>query len=137
MRDFKLLLIEHDAFDTMCFKRALLNLGLNNDVMIAGSASQAVTLFLNQNTQESLERPYIIFCDVDMPESNGVDFLSFVRANSLLKNTIFYLCSSSFRREDIARARFNKVSGFINKFQLERGLSVTLKHLNMSRRLAA
>lgn len=136
-KDFTILLVEHDAFDKLCFERAMRDIGLTCPLVISDTPKDALKILLNNETSEGVNRPYIIFSDLDIPETSGIELLEAVRGNARLKNSVFFLCSSKFKIEDVAAARHLKVNGFMSKFELKRGLSVTMDHLSMSRRLAA
>jgi len=137
MTDFTLLLVEDDDFDIFCFNRALEKTNISYDLISTDSTEEAIDILLNKDVNQSLSRPYIIFCDVDMAKKSGVQLLMEVRENPLLKNSFFFLCSSHFKSDDLLEAKSHKVSGFINKKNIEHSLPVTLDHLNMPRRLAA
>lgn len=65
------------------------------------------------------KKPYtLIFCDVILPESNGIEFLKWIRsgeAGEEIKNVPFVTFSSDLSKNTMNEAKEHGVSGFLDK----------------------
>lgn len=137
VNEITILLVEHDDFDLLCFKRALSSVEVNYNLVVVKSPSEALDVLLGRTGKKTIQKPYLIFSDIDMPEMTGVELLAEIRGNILTQNSRMFLLSSGFREADVLKARENNVTGFMNKSNVAHGLPVTINYFNTSRMLTS
>src|SRR5262245_53119556 len=105
-----ILIVDDDNDELMLFEEAIQNV-LPADqfrCLYAANARQAFELI----TQSI---PDYIFVDLNMPEVNGIEFLSTVRKKDFLKSTKIYLHSTGITDADCKQAMQAGASGCIKK----------------------
>ena len=76
---------------------------------------------MTQSTEEALKilrdgpEPDILLLDVVMPGMDGIELLSVIRKEKLVKNTIIIMLTNQGLPDDIARAKALNVDGYIIK----------------------
>ncbi|WP_339710350.1 response regulator [uncultured Kriegella sp.] len=117
------LLIEDDPIANSLVTIALRQLGVM-DVNAVENGLEALE-FLDSN------RPDLIFLDINMPEMNGFEFLSFIEENDfILESSIVMLTSSVLTRDKTKAMEFSCVVDYIEKpMNRDRMESVLIKIL--------
>lgn len=120
-KDIDVLLIEDDPIANSLVTIALRQLGVM-DVNAVENGLEALE-FLDGN------KPDLIFLDINMPEMNGFEFLSFIEANDfILESSIVMLTSSVLTRDKTKAMEFSCVVDYIEKpMNRERMESVLMK----------
>ncbi|MFV1443211.1 response regulator [Phaeobacter sp. JH20_36] len=108
------LIVDDDEVAVMAIKRALKKLRLVNPVEVVGDGQEALDLLRGVNAA-ALERPYIILLDLNMPRMGGLEFLSEVREDKELANSVIFVLTTSDAPSDIAVAYEHKIAGYIVK----------------------
>lgn len=112
MRNSKpILLVEDDRTDTMIVKRALEELKVTNKLIQTADGSQALDYL--QNTDN--KRPCLILLDLNMPKTNGIEFLNIVKADDVLKKIPIIVLTISTQVQDVVNAFKLGVAGYIIK----------------------
>jgi len=112
MRSSKpILLIEDDRLDAMMVARALDELKVTNELVHKTNGKEA----LDYLTDEANKKPCLILLDLNMPKTNGVDFLRIAKADEALKRIPIVVLTSSTEEQDVLETFKLSVAGYIVK----------------------
>jgi len=112
-----ILLIEDDRVDVMTVERALKQLRVPNQLILATNGEQALEYLKNENN----ELPCVILMDLNMPKMNGMEFLQIIRTQESLKDIPIVVMSTSNERQDIdAAAKFGIVMYLVKSLGYEK-----------------
>jgi len=106
-----LFLIEDDDVDAMTIERALLKRRLANPLVRAKDGLQALDMLRSG----AVKKPYITLLDLKMPRMGGLEFLSEIRSDKALKESVVFVLTTSDAPEDIKASYEKNVAGFILK----------------------
>ena len=113
MKSGPIIVVEDDADDRDVFEEILKELEIPNSVIWFKACNDAFN-YLNQTT----EQPFIIFCDVNMPGLNGIEFKRKIDNDPHLrrKSIPFVFYSTSINQRTINEAYTQMtVQGFFQK----------------------
>ncbi|WP_029489284.1 response regulator [Ochrovirga pacifica] len=105
-----ILLIEDDTIEVMKFKRALSVLDLNHKVHNAANGEEALK-FLEQKDR----LPNIILLDLNMPKINGIEFLSILKKDEVLRYIPTIILSTSNNKKDLLECYKIGIAGYVIK----------------------
>lgn len=108
----KILLIEDDELDVMAIKRALRKARVGNELVVAKDGVDGLAILRGEGV-EPLHRPYLILLDLNMPRMNGIEFLTELRRDPLLRDSIVFVLTTS--DSDILRAYDKLIAGYMVK----------------------
>lgn len=108
------LIVDDDEVAVMSIRRAISKLRLTNPVEVVGNGLEALER-LRENQRREEQRSYIILLDINMPLMGGLEFLSQVRADDMLRKSVVFVLTTSDAPEDIAAAYHHVVAGYIVK----------------------
>ena len=114
LAEVKLLLVEDDPLDVMAIKRALKKSRIANPLIVAGDGIEALAILRGEGC-EPLQRPNLILLDLNMPRMNGIEFLSELRKDSALRDSLVFVLTTSDDDADILRAYDNLIAGYMVK----------------------
>jgi len=103
-----ILLIEDDRIEVLKLKRAIAEDFDNYVLNIATDGNQAFTI-LDKNI------PDIIILDLNMPDTNGIDFLSLIKSNNSLKHIPVIILTTSDNNRDIFCCYKLGIAGYMIK----------------------
>ncbi len=106
-----ILLVEDDQVDAMTVKRALKQLATQNPLYHVTDGEIALE-FLRDPANK---RPGLILLDLNMPRMNGIEFLTHIKADSILKIIPVVVLTTS--REDADR--FNSFERFVAGYMIK------------------
>ncbi len=106
-----ILLVENDNVDAMTVERALKDLKVLNPLVHSSNGREALEYLGDENNK----RPCVVLLDLDMPETNGVEFLKTVKANEKLKLIPVIILTVSSDEQDIIQTFNLGVCGYIVK----------------------
>lgn len=110
MRSTKpILLLEDDAIDVKTVMRAVKEINITNEIVLAGNGEEGLEL-LNKGTN-----PCIIFLDINMPRMNGIEFLKAIRADERYKHIPVIVMTTSREDEDKIESFRLGVAGYMIK----------------------
>ena len=110
LKTLKILFIEDDIIEVMKFNRVITTLGLTHQIIESKNGEAALSILQNK---ENL--PNIILLDLNMPKLNGIEFLTILKNDSILKYipTIILTTSSNFK--DVKECYKIGIAGYILK----------------------
>lgn len=109
------LLVDDDIVSIMSMKRVIKKLRLLNPVVVANDAFQALDILRATGPDAQLTAPYIVILDLNMPKMSGHDFMTEIRNDPELSDTIVFIMSTSDSPADIEAAYNANVAGYILK----------------------
>ena len=92
-----ILLIEDDRIDAMTVKRALKELGVNNQLIHTTDGAKA----LKHLRDQANDPPCVILMDLNTPRMNGMELLQIIKADEVLKNIPVVVMSTSNEPKDV------------------------------------
>jgi CheY-like chemotaxis protein len=108
--------VEDDEVDAMVVQRALKKTGYDYQLFHARNGLEALDLLRGTNGRDKLtKRPLVILLDLNMPQMNGHEFLSELRADPELCLIPVYVLTTSSDENDMLQAYRRNVAGYIIK----------------------
>lgn len=111
----KILLIEDDVIDQMAVQRAFKREQIKNEIIIAEDGVEALEILRGEHPTKSLEWPFLILLDLNMPRMGGLELLEHLRDDPRLCKTVVFVLSTSDDDGDVAAAYDANVAGYIVK----------------------
>ena len=107
-----IILVEDDPNDIDIILTALKELAVPNKTICFTKAKEALSYLLITE-----DRPFIILCDIRMPEMNGLEFRKSIRVSDYLKKkSIPFVFYTKFVSQDIVNEAYDlDVQGFFEK----------------------
>jgi CheY-like chemotaxis protein len=106
------LLVDDDEVDIMGVRRAFRNAHLNNHIIVASNGREALDLLRDG---KSVQRPYLVLLDLNMPRMGGLEFLEQTRKDPRLKSSVIFVLTTSNAQEDKQEAWQHNIAGYIVK----------------------
>lgn len=105
-----ILLIEDDTIEVMKFKRALSKLGLDHKLQNAVNGEDALKIL-----EQKDRLPNIILLDLNMPKINGIEFLTMLKKDEVLKYIPTVILSTSNNKKDLLECYKIGIAGYVLK----------------------
>lgn len=145
MKPITFLVVEDDDVDLMSIKRVLRRLRVRNPVAHARDGMFALEMLHGKKAdipghppiEPTLEPPYLILLDLNMPRLNGLEFLQAIRKDPRTATTAVFVLTTSETDQDILGAHAHDINGYIFKSDLEESLGEALDGLELDRVLLA
>ena len=124
------LLVDDDEVDVLAITRAFRTLRIANPVVIARDGLEALDILRGTNGRARLSAPYLVLLDLNMPRMGGVEFLTELRDDQDLCQTIVFVMTTSEAHGDRVRAYHKNVAGYVLKQGAERNFidSIAMLH---------
>ncbi|MBF0126599.1 MAG: response regulator [Magnetococcales bacterium] len=106
-----ILLVEDDRVDAMTVQRALKKIHVSNSLTTVGNGEDALERLRNPEN----EKPCIILLDLNMPRMNGIEFLTFIKADENLKKIPVVVLTTSKDEMDRVKSFDNGAAGYMVK----------------------
>lgn len=106
-----ILMVEDDDVDAQGMRRSFQKRRIGNTIVRAHDGLEALELL--QSGEISL--PYIILLDLQMPRMNGIEFLSKIREDEVLRSSVVFVLTTSQAEEDITAAFNKQIAGYFVK----------------------
>ena len=110
IKSLNILLIEDDAIEVMKFNRVLKTLNLNHRIIEANNGEAALDILKVKEIT-----PDIIILDLNMPKLNGIEFLTILKNDGVLKYIPSIILSTSSNHKDMLECYKLGVAGYILK----------------------
>lgn len=105
-----ILLIEDDTIEVMKFKRALSKLKLDHKLQNAVNGEDALKIL-----EQKDRLPNIILLDLNMPKINGIEFLTILKKDEVLKYIPTIILSTSNNKKDLLECYKIGIAGYVLK----------------------
>lgn len=106
-----ILLVEDDEVDVLTVRRALRDLEVENELVVAGNGEEALEILKDPDQVQ----PCIILLDLNMPRMNGLEFLRHVREKSCARGVPIVVLTTSRQDRDIVDGFDLNVAGYMVK----------------------
>lgn len=107
-----ILLVEDDEVDIMNVQRAFKKNNITNTLHIARNGLEALEIYKQKKV---LSIPKIILLDINMPKMGGIEFLTEIRKDPVLKSLSVFVMTTSNEESDKVAAYELNVAGYILK----------------------
>ena len=114
-REVTLLLVEDDDVDAINIERSFTKQRINNTIIRAHDGVEALEL-LRDGT---VNLPYIILLDLQMPRMSGLEFLKEIRKDEKLQSSVIFVLTTSDDETDILKSYRNNIAGYFVKDETE------------------
>ena len=115
-----ILLVDDDDVDYMAVQRAMRQLRLLNPLVRARDGIEALTILTSLDT---INGPYLILLDLNMPRMNGFEFLERIRSDPSLSSSVVFMLTTSSTDEDRMKAYSHHVAGYMVKTDMKDGFN--------------
>ena len=109
-KKLKILLIEDDAIEVMKLNRTISSKGLDHNIVEANNGEEALEILRKKDAL-----PDIILLDLNMPKMNGIEFLSILKADDVLKYLPTVVLSTSSNDKDVMECYRIGIAGYVIK----------------------
>ncbi len=113
--ELHILLVDDDDVSSESVIRSLRKHSLNFPIIVAEDGSEALAILRNTHPQEKIKKPYLILLDLNMPRMNGFEFLTEIRADEKLRESVVFVLTTSDADADRSKAYHNHIAGYMVK----------------------
>lgn len=110
MKALNILLIEDDMIEVMKLNRTISSLKLEHKIVEANNGEEALKILEKKD-----ELPDIILLDLNMPKINGIEFLSILKADDILKYIPTIILTTSNNQKDLLECYKIGIAGYVLK----------------------
>ncbi len=107
-KKLKILLIEDDRIEVLKLNRAISSVANNYDIIQANNGNEALHKLKDHY-------PDIILLDLNMPDTNGIEFLSIIKNDENLKHIPTIVLTTSNNKKDITECYKMGIAGYVLK----------------------
>lgn len=118
-KDINILVVDDDEIDVQAVKRSVRRAGLPFGLYSASNGVEAIEVLRREHTLS--DKPFLVLLDLNMPGSDGFDFLEQLRGDDQLHDQVVFVLTTSNRDEDRRRAYERFVAGYLVKSDLAPG----------------
>lgn len=120
-----ILLVIDDDDEVALIQRAFRDADARNPIHRAHDGAQALEML-----RGGLEHPRLVLLELGTPGTDGLRFLSELRADAQLADTVVFVLSGSTDRKDVAAAYERHVAGYVSKSEQGDGFEGLLEVLD-------
>lgn len=110
-----ILVVEDDEVDILTLLRAFKKLGFDRPITITRDGIEALQVMRNEHPEKTIEKPYVVLADLNMPRMNGLELLAEIRKDQNLYATPVFILSTSRHPTDLSAAHRHNVAGYLRK----------------------
>lgn len=110
MNTLNILLIEDDMIEVMKLNRTISSLKLKHKIVEANNGEEALKIL-----EKKEELPDIILLDLNMPKINGIEFLSILKKDAVLKYIPTIILTTSNNQKDLLECYKIGIAGYVLK----------------------
>ena len=111
----KILLIEDNPGDARLVREALKDLHVSHELQVAPDGIQAMEDLRRINKNRTEIRPDIILLDLNLPKKSGLEILSEIKSDEVLKRIPVIILTASQNQDDIREAYNRHANCYIIK----------------------
>ena len=124
-RPMEILLVEDGLMDARATIEALKSGDIKHRLTLVRDGEEAIEFLLQRDRFSKAPRPDLILLDLMLPKKSGMEVLSDIRGDLMLKDIPVVVLTASDAGEDRVKCQLMDVDSFINKpVNLEKFLSV-------------
>ncbi|GAA4230866.1 response regulator [Postechiella marina] len=109
-KKLNVLLIEDDMIEVMKFNRTVSSLTLKHNITEANNGEEALAFL-----QKKDELPDVILLDLNMPKINGIEFLTILKNDDVLKYIPTIILTTSNNQRDLLECYKIGIAGYVLK----------------------
>ena len=125
-----ILIVEDDDIDAEALIRAFKAHKVSNPITRVADGVEALAVLRGGKDKPPLSQPHLILLDLNLPRMNGLEFLSAVRQDEKLKQSIVFVLTTSNFEGDKTSAYTHNVAGYVLKDTDDHGFSDVIKLLD-------
>ncbi|WP_284653142.1 response regulator [Flavobacterium terrisoli] len=110
LKSLNILFIEDDTIEVMKFNRVINGLGLDHQIIAAENGVVALAIL-----KERDRLPDIIILDLNMPKLNGIEFLTLLKNDPILKYIPVVILTTSSNFKDVKECYNIGIAGYVLK----------------------
>jgi CheY-like chemotaxis protein len=110
-----ILLVEDDYLDIRNVERELKKININLPLHIARNGREALAMLRGEGFPKIDPLPKVVMLDINMPKMNGIEFLTEIRKDPILRDLNVFIMTTSNDDTDRFAAKNLNVSGYIEK----------------------
>lgn len=110
-----ILLVDDDDVAAEAVVRSLRKHTMDFPVTLARDGIEALEILRHIHPDLTLEKPYLILLDLNMPRMNGFEFLQEIRSDKKLHDSIVFVLTTSDFDSDKSRAYDENIAGYMVK----------------------
>ncbi len=110
-----ILLVDDDDVAAESVVRSLRKHAMDFPVVLARDGMEALEILRGDHADLTIERPYLVLLDLNMPRMDGFEFLHEVRNDKKLRDSIIFVLTTSDADTDRARAYHENIAGYMVK----------------------
>ena len=110
-----ILLVEDDYLDIRNVERELKKINVNLPLYIARNGREAMGMLKGEGFPKIEPLPKVVMLDINMPKMNGIEFLTEIRKDPILRDLNVFIMTTSNDDTDRIAAKNLNVSGYIEK----------------------
>lgn len=109
-KKLNVLLIEDDMIEVMKFNRTVSSLTVKHNITEANNGEEALAFL-----QKKDELPDVILLDLNMPKINGIEFLTILKNDDVLKYIPTIILTTSNNQRDLLECYKIGIAGYVLK----------------------
>lgn len=110
-----ILLVDDDDVAAESVVRSLRKHAMDFPVVLARDGLEALEILRGDHADLTIEKPYLVLLDLNMPRMDGFEFLHEVRNDKKLRDSIIFVLTTSDADTDRARAYHENIAGYMVK----------------------
>jgi CheY-like chemotaxis protein len=110
-----ILIVDDDDVAAESVVRSLRKHAMDFPITLARDGLEALEILRNQHSDFSIEKPYLVLLDLNMPRMDGFEFLQEVRSDKNLHDSIIFVLTTSDADSDRTRAYHQNIAGYMVK----------------------
>jgi two-component system, response regulator len=114
----RILIVEDEDAHAELTKRALRKAGNESVIDVVSDGEEALDYLFNRGRFSDKNKyviPELILLDIRLPGINGIEVLKEIKNNTIFRQIVVIMLSTSDRREDICESYFNYANSYIKK----------------------
>ncbi|WP_331346600.1 response regulator [Cellvibrio sp. UBA7661] len=110
-----ILIVDDDDVAAESVVRSLRKHAMDFPITLARDGIEALEILREHHSELTIEKPYIVLLDLNMPRMDGFEFLQEVRQDEVLQDSIIFVLTTSDADSDKSRAYRENIAGYMVK----------------------